>query len=287
MAATLVFTRDASQHRLELSGVALTIGRGAECDLRISDERISVRHCRLSRQDGEWMIEDLKSTNRTFVNGELLGDRPRRLVHGDLVRLGAHGAVLFEAKFVAEANAIEPRGAPPAAADALHRRIAELEAALAARNAELVVRNAEMVARNAELARIGEIYKRAQGQLGASEAAAAAARRTLATMASEIEELRDELARERTDHAGCRDDVERARRRCAELEAQLEARARKARKELDDGDRSRKDLESRLSLASSELAVTRAALATATDNVRSLKAAYDDVLARLNARALD
>jgi pSer/pThr/pTyr-binding forkhead associated (FHA) protein len=258
MRAALVFTRGTSQQKLELSGGAVTIGRGAECELQIADDRISIRHCRLSVHDGAWMIQDLKSTNRTFVNGELLGDRPRQLVHGDSVRLGAHDSRLFEAQFVASERASERRGAPQAPGDALHKKIAELEAALAARDTEVV--------------RLGGMYKHLQGQLSQSEAAAVAARRTTAMMTSEIEALRDELASLRDNQVGCRDEVERARRCCAELEAQLEAQARKARRELDDGNRNRKELESKLSLAASELVITKAALATASDNIRSLKA---------------
>lgn len=258
MRTALVFTRNTSQQKLELSGIALTIGRGTECELQIADERISIRHCRLTVHDGEWMIQDLKSTNRTFVNGELVGDQPRRLVHGDIVRLGAHDTRLFEAQFVTGERSSERRGPPPAPGDALHKRIAELEAALAVRDAEVV--------------RLGGMYKRLQSQLSQHEAAAVVARRTGAMMTSEIEALRDELASVRDGHAGSRDEVERARRCCAELEAQLEAQARKARRELDDGNRDRKELESKLSLAASELAITKAALATAADKIRSLKA---------------
>jgi len=260
-----VFTRNASEQRLELSGSALTIGRGAECELQIADERVSTRHCRLTAHDGDWMIEDLKSTNRTFVNGDPLGDRPRRLVHGDFVRLGAHDARLFEAKFVSER-----RVSPQAEGDGYRKRIAELEAALAARDAEVV--------------RVGAMCKQLQGQVARHEAAAATGQRTGAALTRELEGLADELAVLRTDHAACRDDLERARRRCAELEAQLEAHARKARAQLDDGDRSRKELESRLSMAASELALAKAGLASASDNVRTLKQAYDDVVVRLTSR---
>jgi pSer/pThr/pTyr-binding forkhead associated (FHA) protein len=235
--------------------------------MQLADDRISTRHCRLLVHDGEWMIEDLKSTNRTFVNGEPVGERPRRLVHGDLVRLGAHDARLFEAQFVTGERSSEHRVAPQAPGDGFRKRIGELETALAARDAEVV--------------RIGGMYKHLQSELSQHEAAAVAARRASATMTSELEGVHDELASARADHAGCRDELERAHRRCTELEAQLAAQARKARSQLDDGDRSRKELESKLSMMASELAVTKAALAAATDHVRTLKEAYDDVLLRL------
>ncbi len=267
MKATLVFTRNGGEQKLELSGHTLTIGRGTDCELQIADDRVSTRHCCLLARDGEWLIQDLKSTNRTFVNGEPLEDRPRRLMHGDFLRLGAHDARLFEAQFVTRERPPERRDAPPSADGALLKRIAELEAALAARDAEL--------------ARIGGMYKRLQIELADHNTAAVSARQASAMMTREIERLGDELALLRADHAGCALDVDRARRRTAELEAQLDAQQRKAAAERDDTNRTRKDLESRLSVAASELALTRTALATATDNIRTLKEAYDDVAARL------
>jgi pSer/pThr/pTyr-binding forkhead associated (FHA) protein len=66
----------------------LTIGRGAANDVSLpEDEYSSTRHARLEpRRDGVW-IEDIGSTNGTFVNGIRL-TRERRLVPGDVVRIG-------------------------------------------------------------------------------------------------------------------------------------------------------------------------------------------------------
>jgi hypothetical protein len=66
----------------------LTVGRGANNDVSISgDEYASTRHARFEpRRDGIW-IEDIGSTNGTFVNGIRL-TRERRLTPGDVVRIG-------------------------------------------------------------------------------------------------------------------------------------------------------------------------------------------------------
>ncbi len=66
----------------------VTIGRGATNDVALpEDEYSSTRHARLEpRRDGVW-IEDIGSTNGTFVNGIRL-TRERRLVPGDVVRIG-------------------------------------------------------------------------------------------------------------------------------------------------------------------------------------------------------
>ncbi|HZR94838.1 MAG TPA: FHA domain-containing protein [Gaiellaceae bacterium] len=72
----------------ELDSSPLTIGRGGQNDVSIDgDEYASARHVRVEpRRDGVW-IHDLGSTNGTYVNGVRV-DRPRKLVDGDVVRVG-------------------------------------------------------------------------------------------------------------------------------------------------------------------------------------------------------
>ena len=71
-----------------LDSHALTLGRGATNDVPLpGDEYSSTRHARLEpRRDGVW-IEDIGSTNGTFVNG-IRVTRERRLVPGDVIRIG-------------------------------------------------------------------------------------------------------------------------------------------------------------------------------------------------------
>jgi hypothetical protein len=72
----------------QLNSAQLTIGRGRQNDITIStDEYASARHARFEpRQDGVW-VQDLGSTNGTYLNGARL-DHPRRLTRGDIVRVG-------------------------------------------------------------------------------------------------------------------------------------------------------------------------------------------------------
>jgi pSer/pThr/pTyr-binding forkhead associated (FHA) protein len=74
--------------RFELDTKTLTIGRGTPNDIRLDeDEFVSTHHARIDpRRDGVW-VEDIGSTNGTFVNGMRL-DRPQRLTPGDIVRIG-------------------------------------------------------------------------------------------------------------------------------------------------------------------------------------------------------
>jgi hypothetical protein len=67
---------------------ALTVGRGGDNDLAVAgDDYASARHARFEpRRDGIY-VEDIGSTNGTYVNGVRL-TRDRRLAPGDLVRIG-------------------------------------------------------------------------------------------------------------------------------------------------------------------------------------------------------
>jgi len=66
----------------------LTIGRGGQNDLVLAgDEFASSRHARVeARRDGVW-VQDLDSTNGTFVNGARI-EGAYRLARGDVVRVG-------------------------------------------------------------------------------------------------------------------------------------------------------------------------------------------------------
>ena len=64
-----------------------TIGRIAGNDIVILDGSVSRNHAKLSFQKGHWLIEDLHSTNHTFVNGAEI-NRPVPVQHGDELRFG-------------------------------------------------------------------------------------------------------------------------------------------------------------------------------------------------------
>ena len=276
--ARLVSTHDPMKV-IELAGATLTIGRAADCELQIADDRVSARHCRLSLHGVAWVIQDLRSTNRTFVNGAPLGDQPCPLGRGDIVRLGALDAVLLEVRFViTDAPRIAEPASPQPDDSALRHQLAELQA-------ELRQRSAELVRASAEAARIQAMYKDLQVQRLAQAAASTSAERTSAALASELDGLRGELARERTEHDASRDAVQRLERRTAELEALLAAQERKGRADGNDATLRVRDLESRLRVAESDLAVARDALATASASIRNLQQAHTDAVTRLAAVA--
>jgi hypothetical protein len=71
----------------------LVLGRGDHAEIRLEDPFASSRHARIYRQAGTLVLEDLRSTNGTYLNEELL-DTPRPLHPGDHLRIGESEFVL-------------------------------------------------------------------------------------------------------------------------------------------------------------------------------------------------
>jgi hypothetical protein len=65
----------------------LVLGRGEQAEIRLEDPFASSRHARLFEQGNIVVIEDLGSTNGTYLNEEVL-QTPRPLHPGDRVRIG-------------------------------------------------------------------------------------------------------------------------------------------------------------------------------------------------------
>jgi hypothetical protein len=68
-------------------GPGAILGRGDQAEIRLEDPFASSRHARLTRQGGVVILEDLGSTNGTYLNEELVGG-PQPLHPGDRVRIG-------------------------------------------------------------------------------------------------------------------------------------------------------------------------------------------------------
>jgi pSer/pThr/pTyr-binding forkhead associated (FHA) protein len=71
-----------------LDSAAITVGRGPQNDVTLDgDDYASAKHARIEpRRDGVW-VEDVGSTNGTYLNGIKL-TRARKLTPGDVVRVG-------------------------------------------------------------------------------------------------------------------------------------------------------------------------------------------------------
>jgi hypothetical protein len=80
----------------ELTKEVSLIGRDVTNDVVIGDAEVSRQHARITRTPGGYVLEDLGSTNGTFVNGERL-TTPRVLNPGDLIALGETVTLTFDA----------------------------------------------------------------------------------------------------------------------------------------------------------------------------------------------
>jgi len=65
----------------------VTVGRAPGCGVRVDDAYTSSIHARVYRRDGTLWVEDLGSTNGTWLNGERLGS-PAKIDRGDVVQVG-------------------------------------------------------------------------------------------------------------------------------------------------------------------------------------------------------
>jgi pSer/pThr/pTyr-binding forkhead associated (FHA) protein len=72
---------------LPLREAGTIIGRNPECALVLDDDFASGRHARIFHRDGAWFVEDLGSTNGTFVGTERLTG-PVRVEAGSTLRIG-------------------------------------------------------------------------------------------------------------------------------------------------------------------------------------------------------
>ena len=87
----------------------LTIGRDPNNDIVINDPQVSRQHARIRRQGGLTTIEDMGSTNGTFVNGMRLAN-PHTLAPGDSISLGDAVTLTY---YEAAIATTEPLGGPP------------------------------------------------------------------------------------------------------------------------------------------------------------------------------
>lgn len=84
--------------KVDLIKATVVIGRSSKCDLQIDQESVSRNHARISSNDGKVSVEDLESTNGTYVNDEVVAGKVQ-LRNGDLIKVGR---TIF--KFIAGGN---------------------------------------------------------------------------------------------------------------------------------------------------------------------------------------
>ena len=102
--------------KYDLTKEVTLLGRDVSNEIILGDSEISRQHSRLTRTPGGYVLEDLGSTNGTFVNGERLM-APRVLNPGDLIALGENVTLTFdtsapEAAATVASTAVQPGEIP-------------------------------------------------------------------------------------------------------------------------------------------------------------------------------
>lgn len=82
------FELDDHPHLITFNQLEIFIGRDPQNDFEIDDETVSGRHARIFYKNNQWFIEDLQSTNGTFLNGEKIVTTTI-LVPQDAVKIGS------------------------------------------------------------------------------------------------------------------------------------------------------------------------------------------------------
>ncbi len=83
----IVHGPDGARPRTFKLGASMQVGRAPECEIRLDDTYVSQMHARLFGKNGKWYVEDLGSTNGTFVNDQKLA-APAQIEPGDRIRVG-------------------------------------------------------------------------------------------------------------------------------------------------------------------------------------------------------
>jgi pSer/pThr/pTyr-binding forkhead associated (FHA) protein len=73
--------------RADLAQAPILIGRGNDAAIRLDDDYVSTRHARIASSGDQWFVEDLGSTNGTYIGSARI-TQPTTLTLGTQVRIG-------------------------------------------------------------------------------------------------------------------------------------------------------------------------------------------------------
>ena len=76
-------------HIYPLNAILVTLGRDPLADIVISDPEVSRQHARLMETENGYELQDLGSTNGTFVDGQRLGGEVVVLQPGQQIEMGS------------------------------------------------------------------------------------------------------------------------------------------------------------------------------------------------------
>ena len=83
----LVVDGENQGERADLSEAPILIGRGPDAAIRLDDDYVSTRHARIANSGEQWFVEDLGSTNGTYVGSSRIS-QATAIQLGTQVRVG-------------------------------------------------------------------------------------------------------------------------------------------------------------------------------------------------------
>ena len=128
----VMFREDGEQRSFSLARDVTVVGRKEDADFRIPLSDVSRKHCRIIKEGNDLRVEDLGSSNGTFLNGERV--KKATLAAGDSLQIGPMGFVVqidgqppddelaarLAAAGTAGANSAEPENHPPGSQSPRH-----------------------------------------------------------------------------------------------------------------------------------------------------------------------
>jgi pSer/pThr/pTyr-binding forkhead associated (FHA) protein len=105
MAYLELHATDALKRQLML-GDSMSFGRNEDNDVILTDTGVSRHHARITRRGERFLLEDLSSSNGTFLRKQRLeAGRPSELSEGDEIQIGANRLVFHLYRFVSASKA--------------------------------------------------------------------------------------------------------------------------------------------------------------------------------------
>ena len=79
--------------KIETEKPEITIGRSLSTDIQIDNLAVSKRHARIKKHKNQYIVEDLNSTNGTFLNDKKIDNAI--LKHSDIIDIGKHSLKIY------------------------------------------------------------------------------------------------------------------------------------------------------------------------------------------------
>lgn len=103
-------------HEFPLTKETIVLGRDPQqgADVVIASPMVSRRHASLNQQGNQWFIQDLGSSNGTFINGQRIGQTPTALNPGDQIQLSPSITLIYKTVIPDESKPVQPEAESPA-----------------------------------------------------------------------------------------------------------------------------------------------------------------------------